>query len=103
VPSVGAAVYTDDWCMYESLPGHGRRHASVNHTRSVWARDIDGDGDREVHDNTLEAIGTGLREYLQPFRGANTVYLAMFRRANNLKAVPPGLLRTPIGVSKHMV
>jgi hypothetical protein len=100
----GAGVYTDDWCVYESSPGHGLRHASVNHTRCEWARDADGGGEREVHDNTLEGIWTGLREYLRPFRGVNEVYLAryvaMFRWASNLKVVTPGLLRTLRGVSK---
>jgi hypothetical protein len=102
----GTAVYTDDWCVDESLPGHGLRHASVNHTRYEWARNDDGDGAREVHDNTLEGIWTGLREYLRPFRGVNKVDLAqdvaMFRWAYNLKAVTPGLLRTLLGVSKLM-
>jgi IS1 family transposase len=41
-----AAVYTDDWCVYTSLPGHGRYHAAVNHTDYEWARDDDGDGER---------------------------------------------------------
>jgi len=99
----GAAVYTDDWCVYASLPGLGRRHASVNHSHSEWARDDDGDGEREVHDNTLEGIWTGLREYLRPFRGVNKVYLAqyvaMFRWAYNLKAGTPGLLRTLLSSS----
>jgi transposase len=100
----GAAVYTDDWCVYTSLPGHGLRHASVNHTRSEWARDDDGDGEREVHDNTLEGIWTGLRNFLRPFRGVNKVYLAqyvaMFRWAYNLKAVTTGFLRTLLGSTK---
>src|SRR5262249_26090553 len=54
----GAAVYTDDWCVYTALPRHGLRHAAVNHSRYEWARDDDGDGVREVHDNTLEGIWT---------------------------------------------
>ena len=40
-------------------------------TRSGVARDDDGDGVREVHDNTLEGLGTGLRNLLRPFRGVN--------------------------------
>ena len=105
VPSTheGTVVDTDDWCVYAALPGLGRRHASVNHAHSEWARDGDGDGEREVHDNTLEGIWTGLREYLRPFRGVNKVYLApyvaMFRWAYNLKAITPRFLRTLLGVS----
>jgi hypothetical protein len=107
VPSTaeGAAVYTDDWCVYTTLPGHGRRHAAVSHVRYEWARDDDGDGEREVHDNTLEGIWTGLRNFLRPFRGVNKVYLAqyvaVFRWAYNLKAVTPGLLRTLLGSSAN--
>jgi transposase len=101
----GATVFTDEWSVYDSLPGHGRRHAAVSHVHFEWARDDDGDGEREVHDNTLEGIWTGLREFLRPFRGVNKVYLAqyvvMFRWAYNLKAVTPGLLRTLIGSSAN--
>jgi transposase len=99
----GATVYTDEWSVYGSLPSHGRRHATVSHVDYEWARDDDGDGEREVHDNTLEGIWTGLREYLRPFRGVSKVYLAqyvaMFRWAYNLKAVTPGFLRTLLGTS----
>jgi len=98
-----AAVSTDEWGPYASLPSHGRYHATANHVRYEGARDDDGDGEREVHDNTLEGIWTGLREYLRPFRGVNKVYLAqyvaMFRWAYNLKAVTTGFLRTLLGSS----
>jgi hypothetical protein len=101
--SEGTAVYTDEWRPYASLGAHGRYHATVDHRRSEWARDDDGDGEREVHDNTLEGIWTGLRNSLRPFRGVNKRYLgqdvAMFRWAYNLKAVTPGFLRTLLGVS----
>ena len=97
----GTVVATDDGCVYAALPGLGRRHASVNHAHSEWARDDD--GEREVHDDTLEGIWTGLREYLRPFREVNKVdlapYVAMFRWAYHLKAVTPGFLRTLLGVS----
>jgi hypothetical protein len=101
----GAAVYTDEWSVYASLPSHGRRHAAVSHVEYEWARDDDGDGEREVHDNTLEGIWTGLREYLRPFRGVDKVYLAqdvaMFRWAYNLKAITPGFLPTLLGSSAN--
>jgi hypothetical protein len=100
----GAAVYTDDWCVYTALPRHGLRHAAVNHSRYEWARDDDGDGVREVHDNTLEGIWTGLRNFLRPFRGVNKAYLAqyvmMFRWAYNLKAVTAAFLRILLGPVK---
>jgi hypothetical protein len=98
-----AAVSTDEWGPYASLPAHGRYHATVNHARYEWARDDDGDGEREVHDNTLEGIGTGLREHLRPFRGVNKVYLAQdvarSRWAYNLKAMTTGFLKTLLGSS----
>jgi transposase len=103
----GAAVYTDEWSVYASLPSHGRRHAAVSHADREWARDDDGDGEREVHDNTLEGIWTGLREYLRPFRGVNKVYLAqyvaMFRWAYNLKAVTTNFLRVLLGSSTKTI
>ena len=102
-----AEVYTDEWGPYASLPSHGRYHATANHVRYEGARDDDGDGEREVHDNTPEGIGTGLREHLRPFRGVNKVYLAqyvvMFRRAYNLKAMTTGFLRTLLGSSVNTV
>jgi hypothetical protein len=101
----GTAVYTDEWPPYGSLPSHSRYHATVDHQRYEWARDDDGDGEREVHDNTPEGIWTGLREYLRPFRGVNKVYLAqdvaMFRWAYNLKAVTATFLRVLLGSSAN--
>lgn len=54
----GAVVYTDVWGGYNGLPAAGRGHATVNHNpgQREWARDDDGDGIREVHDNTLEGL-----------------------------------------------
>ena len=55
-----------------------------------WARDDDGDGVREVHCNTLEALWTGLRNFLRPFRGVHKKYLyryvAMFEWSCNCQA-----------------
>jgi transposase-like protein len=97
----GAMVYTDEWGVYKSLPRHGRGHASVSHHRGEDARDDDGDGVREVHCNTLVGIGTGLRNFLRPFRGVNKVYLEqyikMFEWSYNLKAVSDGFLRKLLG------
>ena len=96
-------VITDEWGGYNGLPAMGRFRPTVCHAEGEWARDEDGDGVNEVHDNTLEGIWTGLREYLRPFRGVSKVYLAlyvaMFRWAYNLKAVTPGFLRTLLGAS----
>ena len=103
VTAAGAMVYTDEWCVYAALPRHGRGHATVCHERYEWARDDDGDGIREVHDDTLEGIWTGLRNYLRPFRGVNKAdlaqYVAMFQWAYNLKAVTTEFLRVLLGRS----
>ena len=56
----GATVYTDEWGGYNALPSMGLGHATVCHAEREWARDDDGDGIREVHDNTLEGLWTGL-------------------------------------------
>jgi transposase len=97
----GAMIYTDEWCIYQSLPRQGRGHATVCYQRYEWARDDDGDGVREVHDNTLDWIWTGLRNYLPPFREVNkdnlAQYVAMFRRAYNTKAVTTAFLRVLLG------
>jgi transposase len=99
----GCTVYTDDWGSYAHLPELGRPHAAVCHTpgKREWARDDDGDGIREVHDNTLEGIWTGLRNYLRPFRGVSkhhlAEYVAMFQWAHNLKAATDEFLRVLLG------
>ncbi len=61
----GAMVYTDEWRGYYRLAEMRRGHATVCHAEREWARDDDGDGIREVHDNTLEGLWTGLRNFLQ--------------------------------------
>ena len=94
-----ATVNTDEWQAYDRLPATGRGHATVCHTpgRREWARDDDGDGLREVHDNTLEGIWTGLRNFLRPFRGVSkwflSQYVAVFEWTYNLKQVTATFLR----------
>jgi len=79
----------------------GRGHAAVNHNAGEGARDDDGDGIREVHCNTPEGIGTGLRNSLRPSRGVNKVYLEqyikMFEWSYNVKAVTAASLRILLG------
>jgi transposase-like protein len=97
-------VYTDEWAAYDRLPELGRGHATVCHApgEREWARDDDGDGVREVHNNTMEGIWTGLRNFLRPFRGFRkhhlNRYTAMFQWAHNLKSVTDDFLRLLLGV-----
>jgi transposase-like protein len=98
----GATVYTDEWRAYGRLPEMRRGHATVSHAEREWARDDDGDGVREVHDNTLEGIWTGLRNFLRTFRGVSkhflAQYVAIFQWSYNIKAVTDEFLRTLLGI-----
>jgi hypothetical protein len=102
VPTV--TLNTDEWRGYGGVPATGRGHATVCHTpgRREWARDDDGDGVREVHNNTCEGVRTGLRNFLRPFRGVSKWYLgqyvALFQWSHNLKAATDGFLRALLGV-----
>lgn len=101
----GAMVYTDEWGGYNGLPEANRGHATVTHTpgQREWARDDDGDGIREVHDNTLEGLWAALRTFLRPFRGVSKHYLgqyvAVFQWVYNLKVAMPATLRMLLGLT----
>lgn len=85
----GATVYTDEWAGYARLEAAGRGHATVSHSPNhrEWARDDDGDGAREVHDNTPEGLWAALRTFLRPFRGVSKhklgQYVAVFQWVYN--------------------
>lgn len=99
-----ATVNTDEWTAYDQLPASGRTRVSVKHARPnpEYARDDDGDGVREVHCNTMEGIGTGLRNFLRIFRGVSKKYLggyvAMFPWSHNLKIATDAFLRMVLTV-----
>ena len=92
-----ATIYSDEAGSSAQIGGTGRVHLAVNHSRHEWVQDADGDGRREVHDNTMEGIWTGLRNFLRPFRGIHKRYLgqytAIFEWAHNLKQVTGRFLR----------
>ena len=96
-------VNTDEWPSYNGLPAVGRRHVTVCHAAGEWARDDDGDGIREVHNNTAEGIWTGLRNFLRPFRGVNKVYLyqyaVIFEWGHNIKRVTGEFIRALVGLA----
>jgi len=98
----GTVVNTDEWSGYNRLPAVGRGHVTVCHTAGEWARDDDGDGVREVHNNTQEGIWTGLRNFVRLFRGVSKKYLyqyvAIFQWGYNLKEVTVEFLRALLGV-----
>jgi transposase-like protein len=99
-----ATIYTDESAGYARLAATGRRHGTVCHNPShrEWARDDDGDGIREVHDNTLEGIWTGVRNFLRTFRGVSKHYLAqyvaIFAWAYEFKVATVEALRSWLGL-----
>ncbi len=94
VPPGSTMLYTDEWQSYH---GSHPQHATVCHSAGEWARDDDGDGKREVHCNTCEGAGTGLRTYLRVFRGVHKQYLhlyvATYEALVNTKRATPGLIQ----------
>lgn len=100
----GTMLYTDEWQAYIHVPELGRGLGQVCHApgQREWARDDDGDGIREVHNNTLEGIWTGLRNFLRIFRGVGKrflgQYVAMFQWAHNLKTATDDFLRALLGI-----
>jgi len=103
VPYGAAILYTDEWSGYRRVENELEiRHATVRHGRDdeggrEWARDDDGDGQREVHCNTCEGAGTGLRTYLRMFRGVHKRYLkfyvATYEAMSNAKRITSTLIQ----------
>ena len=93
VPAGSTQLYTDEWQSYR---GSHPSHATVRHGVHEWARDEDDDGRREVHCNTCEGAGAGLRTYLRAFRGVHKQYLhlyvATYEAMLNTKRVTPMLI-----------
>lgn len=71
----GTLLFTDEGSNYTNLHP---KHATVCHGTHEWARDDDGDGQREVHCNSCEGMGAALRTYLRTFRGVHKYYLAEY-------------------------
>ena len=103
VPCGASVLYTDDWGGYARVESELKtRHASVKHGRAgaddrEWARDDDGDGVREVHCNSCEGAGTGVRTFLRSFRGVHKKYLAdymaTYETMTNAKRITGAVIR----------
>ena len=103
VPSGAAILYTDDWGGYRRVESDlDIAHATVRHSPDEngareWARDDDGDGVREVHCNTCEGAGTGLRNFLRVFRGVHKrhlkCYVATYEAMVNAKVINAVLIQ----------
>ena len=68
VPAGNTRLDTDEW---QSDRGSHPFHTTVRHGVPEWVRDDDHDGRREVHCNTCEGAGIGLRTYLRACRGGH--------------------------------
>jgi transposase len=94
VPPECTILYTDEASNY---PGVHAQHASVCHSAREWARDDDGDGVCEVHCNSCEGAGAGVRTFLRPFRGVHKYYLAdyvaTYETIVNAKRITPPVVR----------
>ena len=103
VPAGAAILYTDEWSGYRRVEAELQiAHATVRHGRDdagtrEWARDDDGDGQREVHCNSCEGGGAALRTYLRSFRGVHKRYLkdyvATYEAMYNAKRITADLIR----------
>jgi hypothetical protein len=91
-------VCTDEWGGYSRLSEKYQvEHRTVCHSAGEWARDDDGDGIREVHCNSCEGSGAGLRTYLRQFRGVNKdnlyIYVATYETMFNAKKISPSVIQ----------
>ncbi len=81
----------------QAIADPARPHLTVKHRAHEFARDADGDGINEVHDNTIAGIWPGLQNFLRPFRGLHqkfrAQYIAMFEWLYNLEQVTAKFLR----------
>jgi len=111
VPQGSTILYTDEWKGY--LPVADKlqtRHATVRHSPDAeggreWARDDDGDGVREVHCNSCEGAGTGLRTFLREFRGVHKKhladYVATYETMSNAKRITSAIVHSMCFVTHH--
>lgn len=103
VPQRATILYTDEWGGYARVEEKlTTKHATVRHGRQgdgrrEWARDDDGDGIREVHCNSCEGAGTGLRTYLRTFRGVHkkhlAAYVATYETMTNAKRITSAVVQ----------
>ena len=73
-------VYTDEYDSYNPLK---RERITVCHGSREWARDDAIDGWRECHTNSAEGLWSGLRNFLRPFRGVQSVISPVMSRCTS--------------------
>ena len=93
MPRGSTILYTDEASNYGSCI----RVTPASVTASRNGRDDDGDGVREVHCNSCEGAGTGLRTFQRTFQGVHKYYLADYVAAYetmpNAKRMTPAVVR----------
>jgi transposase len=99
--AAGALINTDEYDIYTRLTAWGYQHKTVCHARGEYARDEDGDGQCEVHVNTMEGVWSLLRSWLRPHRGISQeklpLYLGFFQFVHNARKRGKALLGALIG------
>ncbi|NJP04856.1 MAG: transposase [Chloroflexaceae bacterium] len=85
VPADGTIFSTDEWYGYHDVHP---AHQTVRHDYHEWARDADGDGQREVHCNTCEGWGSALRTFLGCFTASTKPILPATSRCLRLSPMP---------------
>jgi hypothetical protein len=102
VPRARALLYTDEWQSYR---GSHRAPITVCHGVPEWAREAEGDGQREAHCHSCEGAGAALRTYLRVFRGVHKQYLhlyvATYAAMVNAQRITPELIRRMCLLSEH--
>ena len=97
----GTTVNTDEWGGYDGLPEVGAAGDGLPRGGGMGAGRRRRRGG-EVHDNTLEGLWTGLRNFLRPFRGVSKKYLqqyvAIFEWGYNVKRATPQSIRALLGL-----
>ena len=95
----GALIYTDEYSIYERLSAWGYGHDTVG---ASTQGDEDGDGNCEVHVNTMEGFWSLLRSWLRPHRGISQeklpIYLGFFRFVHNARRRGKALLAALVGM-----
>jgi hypothetical protein len=94
IPPGGTRLSADAW---QSDRGSHPCHATGSHGGREWARDDEGEGQREVHGHSCEGAGAALRTSWRTFRGVHKPYLhlyvATYEAMVHAKCVTPELIR----------
>jgi hypothetical protein len=98
----GTVVDTEEYDLSARRSPWGYPHRTVCHAAGEFARDEDGDGVCEGHDNTLEGFWSLLRSWLRPHRGISQeklpIDLGFFEFVHNVRRRGKASLGALIGL-----